>query len=267
MDLPLPQSAPDRGGEGARATGAPTAPQLARKAAAFIAEETGIRFEALVLFAEPLFEHYGLDPTDAFALRQEPEGADEGVIAALEAARMIWAYLSLDPGQRRQMQTLLADYLLGPAHAPEDEIDLELLLDRMQEQWAFLSPEERALAEDVPAPTLGFEELLHHPATTHGGEDGEAQGYGPEGHSEVEAQALFAQPLLNAAEDPDEMEFAIERAHAYWELGQLDAGAREARLALLLATLATRRHARANLENEARQMLARFDELFGRRPP
>jgi hypothetical protein len=259
-DVPQPLRLPDARGDGAPLNSA--AADLSRKAGILVDEETGVRFESLVLFAEPLFDHYELDPSEAFSLRLDVAAADEAIVTALEAARVLWAHFSLSPAQREELHGVLVEYLLGPGHTPEDEVDLEILLARMEEQWSLLTPEDRAIAEDLPQPTLGFEELMEHPYFVHGQDLPSAAGYGPDQLSELEAQALFAQPLMDSANDADEMEEAMERAHAYWELAHNPPREREGHMQDVIDSLGGSHRRRAEVEREAREMLARFDELF-----
>lgn len=235
----------------------------ARRAAIFTREQTGLRFESLVLFAEPLFTAYGLDVSDAFALKDDPSRADEPTVAVLEAARLFWAYFSLPLAERDNRLAVLQRHLLGPEHSIDDEADLDDLLDEMLGAWNILEAEERELAEDVDHTTPGFDELLKHPLFAEA-EGGHAEGaYGSERMSEVEARALFAQPLLDHAENPDEMDDAMDRANAYWDLAHAPAEAREEHLESVLGEFATSAGKREQIRAEAERMLARFRELFG----
>lgn len=262
---------PDRFSEASpnRGDGAPDEPHLVeaqhlRKVRALTEDETGLRFEALVLFAEPLFDLYELDATEAFMIKHDPASADDSAVLALEAARLFWAYFSLPDAERAEQEDTLADFLLGPGHTPEDHADFETLLDRMADQWAMLTPEDRATAESANAPTLSLSALVAHPAFAHGA-PGEAQEYGPDGLSEVEARALFAQPLFDTLADVDEMEAAMDRASSYWTMAHLAASERESHLTAFVQRSSAMANERAALEREARMMLARFDQLFPER--
>ena len=246
--------------------GAPTAPQaldVTQKARLFVDELTGVRFESLVLFAEPLFELYDLDATDAFQLRSDPGSADEAIVAVLEAGRLLWAYFALPKSRREKAHDALADQLLGPDHSPEEEADFDMVLDRMQDQWDLLTPEDREVAEDVAAPAMGFADLLAHPAFAAPlATRDEGRTYGADRLNEVDAQALFAQPLLDASDDPDAVEASMERAHAYWELAHRPAAERQPGLRALVSEFARTEPERETIMQEALQMLQRFDALF-----
>lgn len=268
-DEPLrPDFATPTGGDGASAlTDAHVLlAQHQRKVRALTTNETGIRFESLALFAEPLFDLYDLDPAAAFELHQRPDEADEATIAVMEAARVLWAYFSLSEADRDARHPALAEFLLGPAATPEDEADLDMLLDTVASHWDALAPEDLVLAEDDEHPVLDFDALLAHPAFAHA-EGGQSthRTYGPEQLSEMEARALFAQPLLERLADPDAFDSAMERADEYWTLAQLHGVEREAYLDELLEALALDEAEAERLRDEAAEMVARFQTLFPER--
>jgi hypothetical protein len=114
---------------------------------------------------------------------------------------------------------------------------------------------------------LDWDALIAHPSFRLDDAAGEmARGYGPEGLSELEARALFAQPLMEAAAasgDADALEAAMERASVYWQVAHAHAEDREVALADALDALAPAPDARPAVAEEARDMLARYRELFG----
>ena len=223
--------------------------------------ETGVQYEALALFAEPLFSLYDLDAADAFRLREGPEAVADDTVALLETARVLWAYFSLPQSERAHRRPSLAAQLVGEDPSEDDWVGLDGLLDAVSVHWQALLPEEIEAAQATGRETLSFDELLHHPTFRVGTLDDDAThaGFGPDALSETEARALFAQPLLDAPEvmtDADAFEDALARADAYWDLardgGDPDAYARE------FAPKAERESVAA----EARVMLDRFAELF-----
>lgn len=252
---------PSHAGDGAPDDPQHVEAQRLRKVRALTENETGLRFESLVLFAEPLFELYELDATEAFMIKHDPAAADDSAVLALEAARLFWAYFSLPDAERAEQENTLADFLLGPGHTPDDHADFEMLLDRMADQWSMLTTEDRATAESADTPTLSLSALVAHPAFAHG-PSGEATMYGPDGLSEVEARALFAQPLFESLVDVDEMEAAMDRASSYWTMAHAEPSEREAHLSAFVQRAAVTPPERAVLEREGRMMLARFDQLF-----
>lgn len=237
--------------------------QHQRKVRALVDDETGVRFESLALFADPLFELYGLDAMAAFELHARPDEADETTVAVMEAARVLWAYFSLPAKQRTTRRDALAAFLLGPDAAPEDEADLDTLLDAVETHWDTLTPEDVALAEGVEAETLGFDALLAHPAfALPAAEHTAERTYGPERLSEMEARALFAQPLLEPHTDPDDLDAAMERADEYWTLARLHGVEREVYLDELVEALAIDEEEAAAIRAEAEAMTERFRSLF-----
>lgn len=227
----------------------------------FVSGALGVRFESLVLFAEPVFDLYGLNLEDALRLRDNARNADESSVAALEAARLFWAFFTLDPEEQAQHQRTLTSFLLGPEYSDEDEEEFTVLFDRMTEQWNMLSDEERVFAEEAP---IGFTALLEHPVYAGSVEeaDDDDGGYGPNNLSTMEAKAYFAQPLLNSVIDIDELERAMERANVYWDLAHKPEPERQKHIPTLIKSLASSPSDRKYIETELLKMLERFDSIF-----
>ncbi len=262
---PHPAFAPTTGGDGASIlTDAHLLlAQHQRKVRALVDNETGVRFESLALFADPLFELYELDAMAAFELHARPDEADETTVAVMEAARLLWAYFSLPRRARAAHHDALAAFLLGPGATPEDEADLDALLDTVEAHWETLTSEDILLAQDVEAETLDFDALLAHPAFAQPiAEFAAERTYGPDRLSEMEARALFAQPLLEREDDPDALDDAMERADDYWSLAQLRGLERDAFLDELVEANALDAAEAEQIRAEAQQMLDRFQSLF-----
>ena len=223
--------------------------------------ETGVQFASLALFAEPLFSLYELDPDDAFRLATEPEAVADDTVALLETARVLWAFLSLTEPEQGHRRQALAAQLVGDDPSEDDWLALDGLLDAARPYWNAMEPEEIAAAEQTGHETCAFDDLLHHPAFRVGTEADDAShaGFGPDALSDVEARALFAQPLLDAVDpgaDADAFEDALARADAYWAF---------ARTADADAAAAGRAFAQSNpgaSAEEAEAMLRRYHELF-----
>ena len=263
--MPHPAFAPTTGGDGASVlTDAHLLlAQHQRKVRALVDNETGVRFESLALFADPLFGLYDLDAMDAFELHARPDEADEATVAVMEAARLLWAYFSLPRRERTARHDALATFLLGPGATPEDEADLDTLLDTVETHWEMLTSEDIALAEDVDADTLDFDALLAHPAfAVPAADPATERTYGPDRLSEMEARALFAQPLLERESDPDALDAAMERADDYWSLAQLRGLEQDAFLDELVEVHAIDEAEAEQIRAEAEQMLDRFESLF-----
>ena len=241
------------------------AQRKARLTRVLVRGETGVQFESLALFAEPLFTLYDLDAADAFRLRTEPEAVADDTVAILETARVLWAFFSMPPAERAHERSALAAQLVGEDPSDDDWVGLDGLLETAEIHWQALLPEEVEMAQDTGHETLDFDALLAHPAFHLGpdGDDPAHAGFGEGGLSEIEARALFAQPLLEAPEtqtDPDAFEAALARADDYWALAHTAGDDPDAAAAAF-----AREHAdgdEAALRDEARRMVARFRELF-----
>lgn len=243
------------------------AARRARLTRALVDGETGVQYEALALFAEPLFTLYELDPADAFLLRSAPDDVPEDVIALLETARMLWAFFSLPPAERAQRRQRLAAQLVGEDPTEDDWLNLDGLLEAAEVHWQALLPEEIEAAQQTGHETLSFDALLQHPAFHVGApaEDPAHAGYGPQGLSELEARALFAQPLLDdeaVMTDPDAFEAALARSDLFWSLAQQGPAAD---LDAFVAEHARSPEEAERLRGEAWQMITRYRHLFPER--
>jgi len=224
--------------------------------------ETGVQFESLALFAEPLFSMYELDAAEAFQLRTDPEAVADDTVALLETARVLWAFFSMPTSERAHKRSALASQLVGEDPSDDDWVGLDGLLDTVEIHWEAMLPEEIQAAQATGHPTLDFDALLHHPVFRVGpeAEDATTAGFGTDGLSETEARALFAQPLLEDPEvvsDPDAFEAATARADRYWVLARSGADASAAAEALADEDLDA-----DQLAAEAETMIARYRELF-----
>lgn len=229
----------------------------ARLADALVTGETGVQYEALALFAEPLFSLYEHDPSEAFALRGDPAEADDEAVALLEMARVLWAFFSMPPPERAHKRPVLAAQLVGDDPTDEDWMSLDALMDAAEIHWHALLPEEIAAAQATGHPTLDFEALLLHPAFHLGTED-TASVFGPESLSDAEARALFAQSLLDdVGPDLDAFEDALARADAYWDIAQ------EPNPDAALAAFARDQPDPDAVRAEGTRMLERYGKLFG----
>lgn len=241
---------------GADATAALDA-RKARLVEALVSGETGVQFDALALFAEPLFTLYDLDPAEAFVLRAPEGDVDEEAVALMETARVLWAFFSLPPAERARRRSALAAQLIGENPSDDDWVSLDALLDAAEIHWQALLPDEIAAAQATGSPTLDFDALVLHPVFRVG-DDAPDAGVGPDGLSDVEARALFAQALLDdTADDPDAFESAVARADVYWSL--VTGPAPEAALDAYAETQPDAATVRA----EGRRMLAHYRRLFG----
>lgn len=245
------------------------ASRKARLTEALLSGETGVQFEALALFSEPLFSLYEVDASGAFQLQTDPAGVGDDVVALLETARVLWAFVSLSPSERAKRRPQLAAQLVGEDPSEEDWVGLDGLVETASIHWQALLPEEIDAAQATGHDTLGFDALLRHPAFRVGpeSEDATHAGFGSDSLSETEARALFAQPLLEDPEvliDPDAFEDALARADDYWQLArETDGDAAPAARAWAEAHASAPQDV-APLAAEAERMVERFRTLFPR---
>ena len=242
------------------------AARKARLTEALLSGETGVQYEALALFADPLFTLYDLDAADAFRLRSEPDAVGDDTVALLETARVLWAFFSLPPSERAHRRPSLAAQLVGEDPSDEDWMGLDGLIEAAEIHWQALLPEEVEAAQATGHPTLAFDDLLHHPAFRVGpeAEDATHAGFGDKGLSEIEARALFAQPLLESPdvmEDPDAFDRALARADDYWALARSAGGDPDAAARAFADGHADGDDA-GRVREEAARMIRRYRELF-----
>ena len=236
---------------------------------ALVDGETGVQYESLALFADPLFTLYDLDAADAFRLRTEPEAVADDTVALLETARVLWAFFSLPHSERAHKRQALAAQLVGEDPSEEDWMGLDGLLETVEIHWQALLPEEIEAAQSTDHPVLGFDDLLHHAAFRVGpeGEDATHAGFGETGLSEIEARALFAQPLMETpevTEDPDAFDDALALADDYWALAQ-EAGDDAEAAAQAFADGHASAGQTDRVRDEALRMIRRYRELFPER--
>ncbi|OZC02194.1 hypothetical protein [Rubricoccus marinus] len=228
---------------------------------ALIEGETGVQFESLALFAEPLFSLYELNPAEAFTLKTDPDKAPDEVVALMETARVLWAFFSLSPSSRAHRRQALVEQLVGGEAEEDDMLGLEGVIEAAEIHWQALLPEEIEMAQKTGHEVLSFDDLLHHAAfRIDADQDPVHAGFGDGELSETEARALFAQPLLEAPEvmlDADAFDSALERADAYWDAAQ--SGDTPEAIAQALSP-----DDGGDVE-EARTMLARYAKLFPKR--
>lgn len=235
---------------------------------AYLDDAMGVRFGALSRFAQPLFELYGIDLQSSLAKPPATRSAKEVnvLLTVLDTARLFWAYFSLDAAHQDQHAADLKACLVGPAPDADAEDSFQELMDLMRERWTALPNSLRHHAQaTVPSTLPSFEALLDQ----HGGPSNEgsahADGYGADQLEKPEALALFAQPLLEDPEvhvDPDVLEQRMALATAYWELAHADASHRDQMLQTLLHRFADSPDDRDALQQQAHEMLRRFEDLF-----
>lgn len=245
-----------------------SAADLRRTLDAYLDGAAGIRFDLLASFAEPLFDLYQVDLRSTLSRNRERRDAEEltGLIAVLETARLFWAFFLLDQQERSEQLDQLQARLVGTELDAEERRSFLELLALMQQQWDTLDAGggEEATASGYRLPP--FERLLNEYRSL-GRPTG--TGYGDDDLEPAEALALFARPLVEKASaqgDVEELEAAMERAGAYWDLAQAEPDEYIRQLQTLKRHLASTPEEERRIEEEAAAMTARYTELFSTRP-
>lgn len=235
---------------------------------AYLDDGMGVRFDALSRFAQPLFELYGIDLQASLAKPASARSTQEinVLLTVLDTARLFWAYFSLEPDRQDHHAAELKACLVGPMPDADAEESFHELMELMRERWAALPDSLRHHAREAAPSTLpSFEKLLdQHGGPTQGDTDN-GDGYGSDQLEKPEALALFAQPLLEDPEvhaDPEALEQRMALATAYWELAHAAPNRRDHQLQTLLHRFADSPDEREALEQQAHDMLERFEDLF-----
>jgi len=230
----------------------------------YLSGRSGIRFESLARFAGPIFDFYDID-WRSFDPRFRDRDEVATMVAVLDAARLLWAFFSLDDEEGVVHLPELEDAMLGRTAGEEERSNLLLLLSLMEEHWQTFTPEDRRYAEAVPGFALpDFATLLSEFDGTASSDVRDAR-YGPERLSLPEAIALFAEPLLqdvSAEQDPDLVEQRMARAQAYWDLAQAPQEEFESELQRLEIELADDRVPASAIRSEALEMVERYRRFF-----
>lgn len=128
----------------------------------FYHHQTGIHFEALVQFAQPLFELYNIplpstpDDLEEFDLHDMTK-----VLATLETSRLLWAYFLLDEEAQYYHLSELSTRMIGLDASLDAYAHFVTLLDLMAEGWQEMTPPRREAAMQVPGYRLpNFETLM-----------------------------------------------------------------------------------------------------------
>ncbi len=238
----------------------------------FVSGETGIPYDALIWFAEPLFELYQADP-------RPPDGSDRFTrdvnelglqVAVLETARLFMAYVLLEPAEAERRYMQLERSLIGRDACERERIDFLELLHLMEERWYDLDESVQARIAEAFRHAAPFHVLLERYADTLSPAETspDEERYGPDRLDLPEAMALFSRPLLehvHVLEDPDLLEDALARAGAYWNLVQLKEERYEERLARIVKQFAKSPDDERRIAEEALRMAAWFYELFPER--
>lgn len=230
---------------------------------------SGISFEVLTSFAEPLFDLYELDPRSNKDMGKEARSASEMalMLAVLETARLFWAYFLLEQDVSERFLPDFEARLIGDQASEDERMDFLELIGIMAEHWDSFGPDQRKAAVVPGHPLPPFNRLLDEYGVLHSSDATVAVSprYGPDKLELPEALALFARPLLDdpeIIEDPDLLEETLARAHAYWDLAQTSSSEYKYRLASIISTFARDENDSKRIKKEARFMVERFLQLF-----
>lgn len=238
----------------------------------YLSGRSGIRYEMLAQFADPLFDLYELDWRNIDGSGEDRD-RDEltTMVAVLDTARLLWSFFSLDEEANIQMLPELEDALVGRQAGDEERSNVLVLLSILEEHWRQFSPTERAYAEDTPGFTLPSFEILiaEYTNRTDSIPTEWKKQFGLEQMDLPDALALFAQPLIDDPgldENPEVLETRIARAQAYWDLATTPPDDYERELSRIVEEFADNQNQRKAIRVEARRMVARYRELFIERP-
>lgn len=238
----------------------------------YVTGRSGIRFDALVRFAGPLFDLYDVewragDGLDALS-RDEQELTT--MLAVLDTARLLWSFFTLEDDSSLEMLPKLEDAMLGRGAGDEERSNLLVLLSLLEEHRAAFTLEEREHAVDTPGYALpDFGVLLGAFQDRHGRlSHRNPSTFGPNLLELPEALALFAEPLLRdpaVEKNPHLVEERVERAQAYWDLATAPEEEFDERLNHMMDDFASTDAERSFIREEAERMMARYKNLFSDR--
>ena len=243
-----------------------TLPLLRRHLNVYLDGASGVPYETLVEFAEPLFELFEIDPRAA-SLRGAERQADElaTMLSTLDLARLFWAYFLLEAEDVNRARDQLRNVLLDAPPSPDDLIALDELLEILADRWF-------ALAKNaVDAGSSGyalppFGELLEAYAQQQGTPSSYAPSAADTSTDRPDALATFARPLFEAAnpDDPASIDDALARAQAYWDLAQTPESEYRQKLARIARRFSNPDRSPDVVRSEADAMRRRFHQLFRR---
>lgn len=211
----------------------------------YLDELSGISFERLARFSQPLLELFDVEPHQWRLPRAVPSDHQllDAYTSALAAAEMFWSYFTLDEDVRRRFLPELKAYFVGPEPMPHEEADFLLLVDCMRVQW----------------------ELVGGATTLNGTHDRVRIGLEPDVAPDLETLALFGEPLMGDPQlydDPDKLDEVMTRVHDYWLLANTGAQQYGQRLEEVVARHTGSTKDAGAIRAEAESMVARYRELF-----
>ncbi|MEZ4703429.1 MAG: hypothetical protein R2834_24070 [Rhodothermales bacterium] len=223
------------------------------------AGNTGIPYDTLIDFAQPVLDHYHLDLTHCRTAAVDAGNAGDMalLIDVLESAMIFWSFFSAEAAGESASYEQLKTSMLGPEPDMADDLRFDQLFHALREAFEELDGAAAGVLAWQPPP--GFSE----PSPADLFEDNLF--YEEDGPDQPESFALFAHPLYENPDhlaDPDAIERITQLASAYWDLARLSNEERAPALDAMLDQFARTPAERKRLKQEARQMLQRYQELF-----
>lgn len=224
---------------------------------------TGLSFEALLKFSGPLWNFYEVRPeqTLADAIKGDQDSC-EVAVSIMETARLFWAYFR--GGEQPHGRAVVSAHLIGTDPDEEDAKLAGEVFSAMEKQFGSFSSTDIEAAEAVPGTeTLDLQNLVAYFEAKDAEIDG-PQFPDTDNADGAAVLAIFAEPLMETLdiENPEAMEQVMDKAGDYWQLAQSSPNERAEILELIKQTYAKTAAQRTQIEKEALQMVARYNELF-----
>lgn len=216
----------------------------------YLKESSGIRFQLLARFAQPMLELFDVEPHHWSLPESVPDDDQllEVYSSALAAAEMFWSYFTLDVEMRKRFLPELKSYFIGATPVPHEEADFLLLVDCMRTEWEKISTENGFVLDRANAMKVLRSETA---------ENSQAP--------DLETLALFGEPLMDdpaLLEDPDRLGEIMTLVNDYWNLARADAASYPVMLKHIVQKHGHSAAERKKLTVQAQQMVARYRKLF-----
>ncbi|HRR07631.1 MAG TPA: hypothetical protein PLO56_02970 [Rhodothermales bacterium] len=231
---------------------------------------TGLSFDALSRFSEPLWVFYGLEKSAVLDELEYTEDLDlmDTAVSIMESARLFWAYFRTPKEKKAETLGILEDRMLGEMPEPEDQEDFRELVEKMEAGFKRFSKTAIQQAEENSGyKTQTFQQVIEAleadqptPATTEIflADDDDVMTQSPD------VLARFAAPLLEKIDpsDPDAFDESFSKAADYWEYARSPESEKPRILMVLKRKYAKRPEELALIENEAQMMSEQFVRMF-----
>ncbi|MDX1430517.1 MAG: hypothetical protein R3282_09525 [Rhodothermales bacterium] len=224
--------------------------------------DTGIDYDTLCRFAGPIFHLFGFEGTES-----DSEDRVDDRVAALETARLMWAFFECGGQRDWEKMGQLQSTLFGKRCSSEEQAAMSILIEQLGARWESLPLSVRRSKPGRPS----FDSLLSmlDSDANATAELGTPASNG-RSHADVpvdspDALAAFASPLLDDPaidDDPDRLSEMMARAQDYWHLATLTGEHFVREIERLADKYATTTEEKSAVRAEANLMVARFHKLF-----